>query len=75
MINFIDFLYYKLIGQNVTPMVQILKLTNVLVKITEEVDSEDMGLVQPVTITGLDSISSLFRSGKLHEEISEQMRI
>ena len=40
-----------------------------LFKVTKEVDSKDVRLVQPVPITSLDSISRLLRGGKLHEEI------
>lgn len=44
---------------------------DLLVKITEKVDSKDMGLVQPVTITSFDGISSLLWLGKFHEKIPE----
>ena len=40
-----------------------------LFEVTKEVDSEDVGLIEPVAITSLDSISSLLRGSKFNEEI------
>ena len=42
---------------------------NLLLKVSEEVNREDVWLVKPVAITSINSCNSLIMCGKLHKEI------